>query len=185
MYTGSHFSIIETAMADTCKVRSFPILAYFLKNKLPNRVVIHFNAKEKDADSWIVYPVSEGKSLYHYYIPLASPVDGYSRIVVSDRSAEYLKQFPERINELRIRCYPWPEVVLPYRVNKASFEEWDSIAYVMTRYAFKNGYVYEKDAPSYEHLNFDGFKRNPDFVIPRGEMCKEAFFFDPDNKYQD
>ena len=62
LYTGSHFSIIETAMADTCKVRSFPILAYFLKNKLPNRVVIHFNAKEKDADSWIVYPVSAGKS---------------------------------------------------------------------------------------------------------------------------
>ena len=183
MYAGSHFSIIENAMADTSKVRSFPILAYFLKNKLPNRVAIHFNAKEKDADSWIVYPVSEGKSLYRYYIPLTSPVDGYSRIVVSDRSAEYLKQFPERINELRIRCYPWPEVVLPYRVNKASFEEWDSIAHAMTRYSFKNGYVYDKDVPSYEKLFFDGFKRNPDFVMPEGEMCKEAYFFDPGCEY--
>ena len=103
--------------------------------------------------------------------------------MVSDRSAEYLKQFPERINELRIRCYPWPEVVLPYRVNKASFEEWDSIAHAMTRYSFKNGYVYDKDVPSYEKLFFDGFKRNPDFVMPEGEMCKEAYFFDPGCEY--
>ena len=172
-------------MAATSKVPSSSILVFFLKNKLPNRVVIHFNSKEKDGDSWIVYPVGEGRSHYHYYIPLDSPIDGFSRIVVSGRSAEYLKQFPERINELRIRRYPWPEAVLPYRAYKASFEEWDSIAYVMTRHTFKNGYVYEKDVPSYERLYFDGFKRNPDFPTPKGEMRKEVYFFDPDDEYRD
>ena len=172
-------------MKDEKIKRSSPILAFFLKHKLPNRVTIYFNAKEKDEDSWIVYPVREGMTLYHYYIPLDSPIDGYDRIVVSERSADYLKQFPERINELRIQRYPWPEVVLPYRANKASFEEWDSIAYATTRYAFKHGFVYEKDVPSYERLVFDGFKRNAAFSITDDEMRKEAYFFDPDNKYQD
>lgn len=172
-------------MADAYRVQSFPILSYFLKNNLPNRITIHFNAKEKDENSWIVYPVSEGKSQYHYFIPLDSPVDGYSRIVVSDRSAEYLKPFPERINELRIRCYPWPVAVLPYRANKPSYEEEDSISLVMTRYAFKKGFVYDKDVPAYTRLYFDGFKRNPDFTRPQGEMRKEEYFYDPENVYQD
>lgn len=169
---------------DTIK-RSSPILAFFLKHKLPNRVTIHFNAREKDEDSWIVYPVREGMTLYHYYIPLDSPIDGYDRIVVSNRSAEYLKQFPERINELRIQRYPWPEVVLPYRANKASYEEMDSIVMVMTEYEIKAWGLYKKDIPSYDRLVFDGFKRNAAFSITDDEMRKEAYFFDPDNKYQD
>ena len=176
---------LSNNMKDEKIKRSSPILAFFLKHKLPNRVTIYFNAKEKDEDSWIVYPVREGMTLYHYYIPLDSLIDGYDRIVVSERSADYLKQFPERINELRIQRYPWPEVVLPYRANKASYEEIDSIVMVMTEYEIKPWGLYKKDIPSYDCLVFDGFKRNAVFSITDDEMRKEAYFFDPDNKYQD
>ena len=76
-------------------------------------------------------------------------------------------------------------MVLPYRANKASYEEIDSIVMVMTEYEIKAWGLYKKDIPSYDRLVFDGFKRNAVFSITDDEMRKEAYFFDPDNKYQD
>ena len=144
---------------------------------------IYFNSNEKDEDSWVIYPIVEGKTSYHYYIPLQVNINGYDRILVSSRSADYLKQFPERINKLRIQFFPWPEVVLPYRDNQESFEEQDSIDYVMTRYKCVNGILYDKDRiPLYSKLVFDGFKRVGVFEKTL-QRTKEAYFHDPDNLY--
>lgn len=162
---------------------STSITVFFLKHKLPNKVEICFNSNEKDEDSWVIYPIEEGRTSYHYYIPLQESINGYDRIVVSSRSADYLKQFPERINKLRIRFFPWPEVVLPYRDNQESFEEQDSIDYVMTRYKCVNGILYDKvSLPSYSRLLFEGFKRNDEFE-KTSRRVKEAYFYDPDNLY--
>lgn len=169
-------------MEEETVIKSSSITLFFLKNHLPNIVEVSFNSDEKDGDSWIIYPIIEGKTAFHYYIQLPKKINGYDRILVSNRSAEYLKQYPERINRLRIRFYPWPEIILPYKDNYNLYDEVDSIDFVMTRYDIRNGYIYEKDVPSYTKLIFNGFKRNGNFNKIYGPV-KEWYFYDPENQY--
>ena len=139
---------------------SLSILLFFKKHNLNNVIDICYKSYKKDGQEKVLsFP--QGTKYYRYYVQLEKEVDGYDKLILSKASEEYILAGGD-INRLRIKFYPWPELVLP--VNK-SFKEyhdqWDSIHDVMIRYTIKDYYIYDNCVPEYESIVLNSIKKVP------------------------
>jgi len=174
-------------------ITSCSLLYFFRKHSLPNEIEVCFNSTFKDDKCWIIQPIKFNKNYYHFYIQLNCQINGYDKVVLSRSAVDYIKYYPERINNLRVRLYPWPEIVCPFRKNIDApiYSEVDSISDVMLRFEFHNDLEYEKPVPRYEQLVFSGFRRIEQFDLEKTITTangltdyEEGYFYDPENKYK-
>ena len=135
------------------KCSSTSILHYFLKNNLNNAVdirYIRYGGKYRC--------LSLGRKFYRYYIQLEKKIKDYDVIVLSRNASEYLLAGGD-INNLRVRHYPWPELIRPSdkTLESGYYNEADSIKDVYVRYTFKHPYMYTNNIPKYDKIIVTSF----------------------------
>ncbi len=137
------------------------LINFFRKNRLRKDFCIYYNVDNFNEQGYS--PVYVGNNSYKFYIPLDIPIDGFNRIVVSENAAKYIERNLGNLElqRLRISFYPWPEIVLMSKENfkKGIHDEFDSIKDVSIRFEIKGDYMYHKNVPTYQTLNFLGIKQ--------------------------
>lgn len=135
------------------KCSSTSILHYFLKNNLNNVVdirYIRYGGKYRC--------LSLGRKYFRYYIQLDKKIEDYDVIVLSRNASEYLLAGGD-INNLRIRHYPWPELIKPSEKSLTTgyYNEVDSIIDVHVRYTITSNYIGANDIPQYDKIIVNSF----------------------------
>jgi len=135
------------------KCSSTSILHYFLKNNLNNVVdirYIRYGGKYRC--------LSLGRKYFRYYIQLDKKIGDYDVIVLSRNASEYLLAGGD-INNLRIRHYPWPELIKPSEKSLTTgyYNEVDSIIDVHVRYTITSNYIGANDIPQYDKIIVNSF----------------------------
>lgn len=135
------------------KCSSTSILHYFLKNNLNNVVdirYIRYGGKYRC--------LSLGRKYFRYYIQLDKKIEDYDVIVLSRNASEYLLAGGD-INNLRIRHYPWPELIKPSEKSLTTgyYNEADSIIDVHVRYTITSNYIGANDIPQYDKIIVNSF----------------------------
>ena len=135
------------------KCSSTSILHYFLKNNLNNVVdirYIRYGGKYRC--------LSLGRKYFRYYIQLDKKIEDYDVIVLSRNASEYLLAGGD-INNLRIRHYPWPELIKPSEKSLTTgyYNEVDSIIDVHVRYTITSNYISANDIPQYDKIIVNSF----------------------------
>lgn len=135
------------------KCSSTSILHYFLKNNLNNVVdirYIRYGGKYRC--------LSLGRKYFRYYIQLDKKIEDYDVIVLSRNASEYLLAGGD-INNLRIRHYPWPELIKPSEKSLTTgyYNEVDSIIDVHVRYTITSNYIGVNDIPQYDKIIVNSF----------------------------
>lgn len=135
------------------KCSSTSILHYFLKNNLNNVVdirYIRYGGKYRC--------LSLGRKYFRYYIQLDKKIEDYDVIVLSRNASEYLLA-GGNINNLRIRHYPWPELIKPSEKSLTTgyYNEVDSIIDVHFRYTITSNYIGANDIPQYDKIIVNSF----------------------------
>lgn len=133
------------------------ILNFFRDNSLNHKFYICYNELAVEGGKKEISPIFEKNNRYNYYIPLAPPINGYKRIVVSLNAEAYICENISDLNldRLRIDFFPWPEIVLASEkyLKNGYHEERDSIENVYTRFSFKGNFLYNNLKPQY-NLSF-------------------------------
>ena len=138
---------------------SLPILLFFKKHDLNNVVDVCYKSYQKNGQEKILsFP--QGTMYYRYYVQLEKEVDGYDKLILSKASEEYILNGGD-INRLRVRFYPWPELVLPSDrfLKNGYYDERDSISEVMINYTITDKYMTEHYLPEYEFIILNSIKR--------------------------
>lgn len=135
------------------KCSSTSILHYFLKNNLNNVVDIRYIRYGGEYRC-----LSLGRKYFRYYIQLDKKIEDYDVIVLSRNASEYLLAGGD-INNLRIRHYPWPELIKPSEksLTIGYYNEVDSIIDVHVRYTITSNYIGANDIPQYDKIIVNSF----------------------------
>lgn len=135
------------------KCSSTSILHYFLKNNLNNVVDIRYIRYGGEYRC-----LSLGRKYFRYYIQLDKKIEDYDVIVLSRNASEYLLAGGD-INNLRIRHYPWPELIKPSEKSLTTgyYNEADSIIDVHVRYTITSNYIGANDIPQYDKIIVNSF----------------------------
>lgn len=143
------------------------LLNFFRDNNLNNEIYLFYNEITVEGGKREISPIFEKNNRYNYYIPLETPINGFKRIVVSQRAEAYISKNKSNLNlnRLRIDFYPWPEIVLASEKYLGYHEERDSVDDVYTRFTFKGEFMYNKLKPQYKEVVFMGFKAITEFII--------------------